>query len=44
MLVGVFCVTYALRVQKKLSSKNGCVLREVCAESKENVDRKEYVT
>jgi len=34
---------YALRVQKKLSSKNGCVLREVCAESKENVSHKEYL-
>jgi hypothetical protein len=33
---------YALRVQKKLRSKNGCVLKEVCAESKENVSHKEY--
>jgi len=34
---------YELRVQKKLSSLNGCVLREVCAERKENVSHKEYL-
>jgi hypothetical protein len=35
---------YVLKVQKKLSSKNGCVLREMCAESKENVNHKKYLT
>jgi hypothetical protein len=34
---------YELRVQKKLCSKNGRVLREVCAESKGNVSHKEYL-
>jgi len=29
---------------EKLSSENGCVLREVCAESKENIDREEYLS